>query len=486
MFDPASLVGIVGTTAGLISFVANTAEKLHDRKIEWQNCKELLAWYRAQYDTTHLRLRCWTNTWCGKDYSKLDAAYTYFWGIDGFNAIKQRMKLILGEDGNIRRLLYCESITLPELPQDSLESLRNDPHWTEWQRYLEDIDSCRKLQPQPERWMRRFCFALYKHSDIKTRITRLKEMVADLETFSKLTFWVHQEQDDTGSQVVSEHLSRLLRVRRATGRLEQFLGALGADSTSWNQWALVLGRPDLSESLISFEEDQLLTLEFLVKSQVATSDDRAVSVVHIDCPLTETELGNLRELRTLTVLPKDANRSAFQAVKEFLKQAAIEDDLRKVGELLRATVASELVNSLIVCYGTPCTRALCTCGVRATHLINKKRLWTFRAIQGRHPCHDQGLQDRGFFLLAVALAELAISSPINILQTMPDEFEFQVRGTKEVKTLRPAELLRDISHRSCRSYRKAVEYCFEMDRKLIGREIRPEDFPRCMNRIFEP
>jgi hypothetical protein len=127
MFDPVSVVGFVGTTAGLVSFVANTAEKLHDRKIEWQDYRELLAWYRAQYDTTYLQLRCWRNTWCAEDYPRPDSAYSYFWGSDGFKAIRERIAGIRSEDDKIRRLLFCESINMPESPQGSLKSLRDDP-----------------------------------------------------------------------------------------------------------------------------------------------------------------------------------------------------------------------------------------------------------------------------------------------------------------------------------------------------------------------
>ena len=241
-------MGFVGTTAGPISFVASTAEKLHDRKTEWQDCKELLAWYRVQYDTTYLPLRCWRNTWCGKDHLRPHSAYTYFWGTDGLNAVKSRIEGIHDENKKIRGLLFCKDIDMAGLPQAALEK---------WQHHLENLVGYRSSQTQPKDCIHRFCFALYKQSDIKTRIVRLKERVADLETFSKLTFWTLQGREGAGSPVVSEDLSRLYRVRGAMKRLEEFLVALGG------QWALVLGRPVLTKSLISLE-DHVLTLEFLI------------------------------------------------------------------------------------------------------------------------------------------------------------------------------------------------------------------------------
>lgn len=264
-------------------------------------------------------------------------------------------------------------------------------------------------------------------------------------------------------------------------QLERFLVAWGAD-----QWALVLGRPILTESLISLEEDHVLTLEFLVEQQLSRPSDCAVNIVFIDCPLTKAEFGNLKKMEEMISFPRDTIEPALQAMKPFLEQAMMEIELRKASEFLRAKVASELVDSLILCYGTPCTRDLCTCGVRATHLIGKEKFWTFRAVHGNHHCHGKTLQDRGFVLLAVVLAELAISAPINILQPIPEEFKFQLRSAGGVKTLGSAGLLREISHRSSRSYRKAVEYCLEIDRKLLNREIRPEDFSRCMDKISQP
>lgn len=477
MFEPVSLVGFVGATAGLISFIASTAEKLHDRKVEWQDCKELLGWYRMLYDTTYLELKCWTNMWCGKDHRRPPSAYSYYWGTDGLKAVRERIEGIRREDEKIRGLLFCENIDMSGSPPGTQEK---------WHQYLKNLVACRSSQPQPEDWMQRFCFALYKHSDIKTRIVRLKERVADLETFSRRTFWTLQEQENAGGEISSSDLSRLHRVGIAMKSLQRFLVALGADRSSQDQWALVLGRPILTESLISLEEDHVLPLEFLVETRVSKSNDWTVSLAYIDCPLTEPKLGNLKNFKKMPSFPPNATELELQAMKDFLKRAMKDDELRKASKLLRAKVASELVDSLILCYGTQCTRALCTCGVQATHLADKEKFWTFRAFSDSHRCHNEDLQDRGFVLLAVALAELAISAPINILQPTPEELKFELSSAKEIKTLGPIGLLSEINRRSCRSYKNAVEYCLEMDRKLMIREIRPEDFPRCIDRIAQP
>jgi hypothetical protein len=473
MFDPVSVVGFIGTTAGLISFVANTARVLHERKTEWQECEELLTWYKIQYDTAHVQLKCWRNIWCDKDCPRSDSAYSYFWGMEGFKDVRERIDRIRIEDENIRKLLYCEGVDVSNLPRASLK---------EWRHHLENNVNCRSSQHQPGKWMSLFCFALYKHSDIKTRIDRLKERVADLETFSKLTFWMLQGQEDTSSQVFPEELDRLYRVRRAMKHFERYLLTWG------NQCALVLGKPVLTDGLISLEEDHVLTLEFLIETKLPGAKDKIVDLVLIDCPLTdsESESGNLKNLEDMTTISTDPLKPAFQAMKAFLKRTIMEDELRKASTLLRAQVASELVDSLILCYGTPCIRSLCTCGVRATHLADKARFWTFRDVHCSDYCHGEPLRDRGFVLLAVALAELAISTPINILQPTPNEFKFQLNGAEGPKELKLAELFREVSLRSCRPYRKAVEYCLKIDGKLRNREIRPEDYPLCLKSISEP
>lgn len=483
MFDPVSVVGFVGTTAGLISFMLTTVEKLHDKKSEWQECKHLLSWYKSQYDATLLQLKCWKNIWCPEGHPWHDPAYLYFWGCDGFRAVKDRVDGILIEDEKIRRLIFCVGNNPKSAPSDP-ESPHEQNNLVEWQACLQGLVAHPISQPRPEHWMLRFCLALYKHADIKTRITRLKERVGDLDTFSKLTFWELQEQQDKSKQVLSDDIGRLYRVRTAVERLERFLKALGEDSPSHNQWSLILGRPEISEGLITLAEDSVLTLEFLVEQ--TPLKDRIVARVYIDCPLADTELGDMSDLERMIKHPAGATQPVIQAMKEFLEQAMIKDDLRKAGEVVRTKVASGLVDSLIICYGTPCTSDLCTCGVRATHLMNEGKLWSFRAFDGNHNCHDQSLRNRGFVLLAVALAELALSKPINVVQSTPGELEFHVVSPGGFKSFGLAGLLKLISHRTCRPYRKAVEYCFEMDRKLLRREIRPEDFTRCMEKISQP
>ena len=53
VFEPLSILSIVGTTAGLLSFLANTVDKLNERANDFKDCYELAS--LVQLPTRNMR-----------------------------------------------------------------------------------------------------------------------------------------------------------------------------------------------------------------------------------------------------------------------------------------------------------------------------------------------------------------------------------------------------------------------------------------------
>lgn len=97
-FDPISILGIVGTTLGVLSFLSSTVENINARLTHYHECFRILQVYNYTMETTFLELDKWRSLWSRNRYGERsayeEAAYILFWGASGFKGIVARTDFI--------------------------------------------------------------------------------------------------------------------------------------------------------------------------------------------------------------------------------------------------------------------------------------------------------------------------------------------------------------------------------------------------------
>lgn len=505
VFDPLSIIGYVGTAAGLLSFLVSTIDNINIRVRNFKDCQDTLNWYRSKMETCHLSFRNWQAIWCN-DFGGVfpDNIYEYFWGADGFVAIKRRLENIRDENERVENNLYC----WPEDTDDRSWSGQVPPEYRAkpsdrecetWQHALRaasrSTNRIHGAAPSPG-VLFRFCFAIARSATFKERITRLSEMIDDLHKFSRERFWELQDSGNSSQFVSSSELQRLRNLKQGVDQVSNFLTELDrVVRSSETLWALILGNPKLEQGLQCFEnpEDVDFTFGFIMERKVL-SGCWATSTVTIDFPNADYKNNTLSDwrdskLRTLDVsnpiplYPTHRLVTLKQSLEEIQRGG---NRARKALELIRAKTALDLANSMVLLYGTPWTYNLCTCGVRHTPLNSNQEICVF-AANGlrvrRHECCDASLGYRGFLLLAVALAELAIATPIKLLINRRSEPYFCLPDSNPQSI---QQLLILVARGSSIKYKNAIRFCFELDSRLAGRDFRPEHLKQCLESIVKP
>ncbi|OCK92263.1 uncharacterized protein K441DRAFT_663518 [Cenococcum geophilum 1.58] len=184
-------------------------------------------------------------------------------------------------------------------------------------------------------------------------------------------------------------------------------------------------------------------------------------------------------------------RSRTEPLKKYLDRiSSFNPKMRTIGKSMRIRTALDLAASVILLYGSPWLSQLRTCGMRymycdnlavvsscQTH--NRQEEFEYKAAifrsEPRHDCYDYEAAGRSFLLLAIALGELAIAAPLYMLG---DGNPLLLKmGDKEVDR---QEFLSVVVRMWGVKYKRAVEYCLEMDQKLRRRSLHPRDIRGCL------
>jgi hypothetical protein len=93
-FDPLSIVGYVGTAAGLLSFIAGTIENVDKRVRDYRGCATRILQLHHCVEISFEYYRGWTRLWCEGDRPYSEDTYIYFWGEDGLYKVCQRLDVV--------------------------------------------------------------------------------------------------------------------------------------------------------------------------------------------------------------------------------------------------------------------------------------------------------------------------------------------------------------------------------------------------------
>jgi len=106
VFDPVSVVGYVSTAAGFVSFLASTISVLEKRVRDYKDCGKQLRWYKTRLESCRLFLNAWQMLWCHGRQPYTDEEYEYFWSLEGFREMQEKIEIIELEINDIGMLLY--------------------------------------------------------------------------------------------------------------------------------------------------------------------------------------------------------------------------------------------------------------------------------------------------------------------------------------------------------------------------------------------
>lgn len=513
VFDPVAVVGFVGTTAGLVSFLTSTLENLHGRARNHRECARRLEDYKNELETNLLELQDWLRTWSrhcqGENRPFPEATYEYFWGQEGFEGVQCRLRRIREEARSVVELLKCRDIH--NVPIDWMSF---DPTWSrpsrfeilQWISLLEDDEIIRgRSRHQHATWMYKFFFALYKNTEIQGRLEGLAKKIDELERHSRLRFC--ELHDNRRHTTMPQDLQRLATLQTERENLVAFLNDLYyVHRNASMRWDLILGDPELADALQRLENASRMQLNFGFLANVlddtmplATGPRHFRVTYPRDC-----------NLRGGTLLEQVQRWNQVQIFLFTFRQRRLAQhhriDILGLDELTAYMLAAlSAVRSSILLYGSPWVYGLCLCGIQVHESHNLKAAAIYYADEECSHVHPE-FRGRTFLLLGLLLAELAVGAPITISLSPSNSQENDSHAepffnlpqrlltpglTNPLSCFDLANLVGESAADSTEQYVSvkyfnAMEYCFELSQRLLRRQFCADDMEMCLKKIVKP
>jgi hypothetical protein len=509
-FDPMSVLGIVGTTAGLLGFLVSTVENISIRLRDYKECVKKLQEYSHTVEAAVLELQMWSFMWshnrAGRYTPYEGESYALFWGEFGLKQTLERLNIIHTEIEAITELLECRNIQDAPINWKKLGKNVRCPskqEITDWHNILSQPSKQKQIYSTEEMSrLYRFLFAIYRNAELKARITNLRDRISELQKTSIALYRTNHESR-TGDPIHNdlEQTAVLQEERRV---LLKFLGELYSDNKESSvRWEFVLGNPSLRAALSRLRGASKVQLEFVFKSHTAT-DIRDIKIPYpkfrnlqryeIIQRVNKRSLNALEERRDSTLMSKGAHLLLYE---RFELRALTPLSLREMSTNVLAAVAA--ARSAILLNKSPWIGGLCFCGISLydDHEKNKEMAYFRRDDCDHVPDH---FQHEAFLLLATLLAELAIGASIrvHIPECVLEEPEFELpealllpsfSGQMNWDTL--SELLSQRMYEVPEQfvsveYLEAMHYCYEQSQKLRRRDFVNDDLDICITKIETP
>jgi hypothetical protein len=321
--------------------------------------------------------------------------------------------------------------------------------------------------------------------------TCLNGRVTELEKFSRLKFRTVQGQEDVGRKVSNQELRDLASTYVKLRNSNQFLEDLYSEHLNANPgriWTLVMGQPNLEKALRIFNDDGAFGVEFILE-RLALESSGSAYISRLEYRrLRELTISELVEesnrgpsaLNELTLLPSWATRTPMKDILRRDGEHGIQ--ARKAREYVRATTALDMVNSIALFYATPWMIDICSCGISYTQVVKEDSTAICSTYRSRdHNCHDLRTVRGQLFLLGVALLELVLATPIVARSDTRLRPSFLL-GT----STRPMDIDAVLDRVSSKKCKQAIEYCFELDKRMPQRFLRPEELALCLKYLVKP
>ena len=500
MFEPLSALAVLGFTTGALGFIVSTTSKLDEKTLEIRECETRLGEFRRQLRYAYMQLKAWQSIWIGNKAFPHET-YVHFWGTEGLEDIESRVKGITALSNQIRNLLYHPhkhepGISLPTtadwhlLTDEEVEQLipRRDMY------YIKDTLACR------------INFALFLNAELVEKISRLKSHIEELRDITQWSFRLEQH-GDPNKQVTSAELRRISDMKSFVYRAFHFGNLLHANLSYLcrSEWAIELTPPDSGHTMDFWSEvdTDTIYIDFFVRDAAHDVQHNAIRLrlyvkdygAHRN--LSRHIMGRIGEIlldhqkferdsecdQFFRLLGRPSRRS--RSLRQMLAEDNFSGSHRKDFEAERVDLVYGLGHWMVLLCKTPWANGLCTCKIRCICLVDGGIRHAFfpstEATEAFHTprcCHRDLMMDR-FRLLGVALAEVALAFPIEVLK----QEKFVVCG--EIASWK--RLIGMLSEKFGRgTITKAVSYCLDPDLADVRGSLRPEYFDQYCQNIVLP
>ncbi|KAI9698247.1 MAG: hypothetical protein M1820_007517 [Bogoriella megaspora] len=535
MFEPLSVLGAVGTTAGLLGFLCTTIKNLDETSEVFQECQTELLHYKFELQYCEKLLRNWVTVWCKDDRDNIYPLETLecFWSAGGFSEICERIECIRREVHATLRLLGrkyryqndLDSEQPRQPPPLRRRKQHNHPDRNNWDQTISEFnnglssldDVIRRAEPFPPSIAYKIAFALYGNRRFKKKIKRLRHITIALREYSQSLFWEF-EQDSTGN--IRRDVTQDMLQKRNETRIElQLLSTLlrrlyEAHDARWNQSALVLRPPDMQGDVRGVKNRSGITFDCMVGE---SSELGPESVRHI-MRIATTDF-NSSDLPSVEMLQYSYIYNQPSATEQLTITASqsLKDDLLRNFETLwipspdvrkprrcslqqRINIAKSVVNWTIILWNSPWTACICSCRIKLLATDNGHILPILHTVsQHNHCIHEQRsshiystdfetnfftVDNRRLLLLGVILAEIAVKQAILVSVSLDLNLSFELTDGTILDIDCLLQEVRSIS--GSFEFREAVRACFNFDKRYLARPLLPQDLDRYYTTILKP
>jgi hypothetical protein len=466
VFDPLSVIGYVGTAAGLVGFLVSTVTRLEQWQRDFQDAAFKLNWYKDRLTSIDGELTAWGRLWCG-GYSEDD--YWYFWGHRGFESVQQKMTLIHHEINEIGLLLYRRVMR----DENELAGGIIGWDWERWKRQLENLKSIQDRYSPSVDLISKVFFASFRGANLKERTTELEKIVSNLKTDTQRLLFDIQFRPTTSQTVDDDVLRRVLDRRSWVDEHRAILTELFNLSRRWGNWSLVLRPPDEQGEPSSIDGGNGIKVEFdALPALVSGQTTRDLGIVDFypsrfprnNPAITQWYSQEARGTNLRLPTREDYLVARFTILRR--REAGFRQRL--------ARAAIGLINWTMLLWNTPWTDGICSCQLRFVtfrHNGTDVTVATFAAATACRKTRQDHIPNKSL-LIGISFAELALMQSITVNLSVGGTANFSVNGNTVTET----ELLDSVKTKNGPGYRSAVWYCFEYSRKLArGEGFRPHD-----------
>ncbi|KAJ3523122.1 hypothetical protein NM208_g12572 [Fusarium decemcellulare] len=508
VFDPLSIIGYVGTAAGLIGFMFATVTRLEKFGRDFGEASKRLKEYNRQMTMVSLHLKTWSRLWC-EEFHCTDEDYEYLWGAgpEGYSHIQALLEDIRHEIDAIGILMYG---SLAGLEDSQLEGHEQVTHhiWDGLQGKLHSMSKARDKFDPGDHWFRNFFsklrFASYRSANLEERTQRLQKKVENLKTssqelFTQTQFWL------PGSETVDGDAIRQLNQRRE--RVAEWceqLRKFHSLSSTLGEWSLVLTLPHEGSGPKLIDEEAGLCIKFAHQPRALTQPGgRSLVFITVSPPIEALAFRSYKESlsRRETAARVLERSNSLHDLFHSPDYQARHPGKRK--SLAHAAIG--VVNWTMLLWDMPWTVGICSCrlrfvGMQAPDGSRASRASITDSAEACPKNHTHHISDRPALLMGVSLAELVLKQSITVTvdanrgneatfyldrSDRPTDEEPQ---TSQLQATSEEQLLNLIKPRSTRGYKDAVKYCLLYDKALSQRdhEFRPHDVTIIKERVLNP
>ena len=417
----------------LLNLIISTVGTVDEKKNEWIECETRLSSYRCQIATCNELVKSWNKVWI--DCMREDDDYAHFWGPEGLSQVREHIRVIENQSKEIRKRLPAR----------------------------------KGLQARDPTFLQKIGFVLAQSASLKDRISRMKEMVTDLNNYS-LTRLGRMHDLPGGVQDTGAALDELLHLNEWREDFSKWMRQLHEEQRSRIvPWSLVLELPSDSDGIVRDETD--LTVKFLKFLNEEAGEGRiSARIVKL-----RYRRGHTKSSTPMSFSQAIGhNSTSVPVLKHPFSLSSPPENSQKPVEYERAKAALEVATWAFPLARSGWTTNLCPCII---HLVcgNTSKISALGSA-GPRTCQEHQtrhrLQDRDFFFLGTTLAELILVDLLFINASTIME------GSK-------LEALRKIKRKST-LYMEAVRYCFQLDQDTLENFNWAMDTNRFMTRVVKP